>query len=57
MASKNNRVKKQVRDVKGAPTPPQLTINPGNVPILTVKLLDSINQNVLRLIELQEKNG
>ena len=55
--AKNNRMKKQVRDVKGPAEPNVLTIEPGNVPILTVKMLDSINQNLIRLIEITEKNG
>ena len=50
--AKNNRVKKNVRDTKATP-PPQSTleIDPGNVPILTVKLLNQINNNLVKLIE------
>lgn len=56
MASKNNRMKKNVRDVKAMPDPRTLTIEPGNVSVLTVKLLDSINQNLVALRE-EIKNG
>jgi hypothetical protein len=56
MAGKNNRLKKKtVRDTKDTP-PPRLTIDPGNVSVLTVKLLDQINQNLVTLIE-EIRNG
>lgn len=50
---------KTVRDVKGEdPKPPTLTeINPGNIPILTIKLLDQINQNLIKLIVAVEKRN
>ena len=54
--AKNNRMKKQVRDVKAAPEPTQLTIDPGNVSVLTVKLLDEINKNLVALRE-EIRNG
>lgn len=38
--------KKQVRDVKGPEPKPTVEINPGNVSILTVKLLDQIVQEI-----------
>ena len=58
MAKGNNRVKKNVRDTKATP-PPQSTleIDPGNVPILTIKLLNQINNNIVKLIDLAEDNG
>ena len=56
MASKNNRLKKNVRDVKATPDPKTLMIEPGNVSVLTVKLLDSINQNLVALRE-EIRNG
>ncbi len=56
MASKNNRMKKQVREIKKAPEPTTLTIEPGNVSVLTVKLLDQINQNLVALRE-EIRNG
>jgi len=57
--AKNNRLKKKtVRDTKSTP-PPQSTleIDPGNVPILTIKLLNQINNNIVKLINLAEDNG
>ena len=52
MAKSNNRMKKTVRDTKATP-PPQSTleIDPGNVPILTIKLLNQINNNLVALRE------
>ena len=54
--AKNNRMKKQVRDTKSTP-PPQSTleIEPGNVPILTVRLLDTINKNLITLVQQNAK--
>lgn len=51
---------KQVRDLKGGnsqPPKPLTTINLGNVPILTVKLLDQIVQEIQGLRQdLKDKN-
>ena len=54
----NNRMPKkdkQVRDNKGeqAPTPVRTTIdiNPGNTTVLTVKLLNDINNNLVAIKE------
>jgi len=56
--AKNNRMKKQVRDTKSTP-PPQATleIDPGNVPILTIKLLNQINNNLVKLIEIANERS
>ena len=58
MAKGNNRVKKNVRDTKATP-PPQSTleIDPGNVPILTIKLLNQINNNIVKLIEIANERS
>ena len=42
---------KAVRDVKGEDKPKTepTKIDPGNIPILTVQLLNSINQNIIEL--------
>ena len=45
---------KNVRDVKGtpeAPAPGKTTIEPGNIPVLTVQLLDAMNKNLFVLIQ------
>ena len=59
----NNRMpkkNKQVRDVKGQgePVPVRTTvdINPGNTTVLTVKLLNDMNNNLVEIKELL-KNG
>lgn len=45
--AKDNKPGKQVRDIKSPePKKPTVEINPGNVPILTVKLLDQIVQEI-----------
>ena len=58
MAVKDKSSGKQVRDIKAQePVNPTIEINPGNVSILTVKILDQINQNLLKLIKLAEQDG
>jgi len=43
---------KNIRSIKGPPEKDEApVINPGNIPILTVKLLDQINKNILELIK------
>jgi len=50
-----------IRDVKGQdpepikPAPVSTDIIPGNIPILTVKVLDALNKNVIVLIQQQEE--
>jgi len=48
---------KNVRDIKGPPKPPGMRIDPGNCPVLTVRLLNQIHLSLLKLIELEEKRG
>ena len=53
----NNRMpkkNKQVRDVKGQEEPVRTTIdiNPGNTTVLTVKLLNDMNNNLVAIKEL-----
>lgn len=50
---------KQVRDVKGEEKPKdeRIQVNPGNTHILTVQLLNSINQNLIELRKEIVKNG
>jgi len=51
-----NKKDKQVRDVKGQddPVPVRTTIdiNPGNTTVLTVKLLNDMNNNLVAIKEL-----
>ena len=59
---KNNNRLKQVRDVKGdqkKPETPQreIEINQGNTAVLTVRLLNSINSNLMEIKELLKKDG
>jgi hypothetical protein len=42
MAVKDKSSAKQVRDIKGQDAPKKIEINPGNVSILTVRLLDQL---------------
>jgi len=52
--SKNNRLpKKQVRDVKGEEPAlrANIEVNPGNTAVLTVKLLNDINNNLIAIKE------
>ncbi len=52
----NNRMRKQVNDVKGEPEKRQVEIARGNIDILTVQLLNSINEKLTNIEELL-KNG
>jgi len=52
----NHRMSKQVNDVQGEPAKRQVEINRGNIDILTVQLLNSINEKLTNIEELL-KNG
>lgn len=56
----NNRIpKKQVRDIKQDVIPPakrEIQVSQGNAAILTVQLLNSVNENLIEIKELL-KNG
>lgn len=52
--SKNNRLPKKVRSVKKqdpVPARTNIEINPGNTAVLTVKLLNDINNNLTEIKE------
>ena len=53
MSNHNRLPKKQVRDVKAQESVQRanIEINPGNTAILTVKLLNSINENLIEIKE------
>ena len=53
---------KNIMDIKGEdepqkpkPTATQMQIDPGNVSVLTVRLLDAINQNLVTIVKQNEK--
>jgi hypothetical protein len=47
--SKNNRLPKKVRDIKAQPERTDVQVNPGNTAVLTVRLLNDINNNLVAI--------
>ena len=61
--AKRKQTGKSVNSIKGeAPKNPSITVNPGNIPVLTVQILDAINRNLITIIQqnaklLEKKDG